>query len=344
MKTIVGLFDDMESAKKASLDLENGGVRHDDISLVANNEGGKYVPTDNTNTGSGNTAAPSVSGHAIGHDAVVGAEIGGVAGLLLGLTGLAIPGLGWIATAGWLSGMLLGAGTGAVVGGLVGALTHVGVPHEDAAHYNEGVRRGGILLAVKAADEDAIRVAQILSDDGAVNIDERVEQYKREGYTPNVNTNTTTTNNNNATTAPIRTNAGNDEVTIPIVEEELVVGKRQVETGTARVYTHVTETPVERQVQLHDERVTVERRPVDRAVTGGDNAFQDGSYEVTEIREEPVISKQGRVVEEVTVKKEEANRTETVRDTVRRTEVDVDEMEGRDEADADLSRDTTHRI
>lgn len=184
MKTIVGLFDDMEQAKSAALSLERMGVAHNDISLVANNENGRYAPTGAATTGTttAGTGAPAVTGHAIGHDAVVGAEIGGVAGLLIGLTGLAIPGLGWIAGAGWLMGLVAGAGTGAVIGGLVGALTHVGVPHEDASYYNEGVRRGGILVAVKAQDDQAQQVAQVLSQGGAVNIEERAAQYRREGF------------------------------------------------------------------------------------------------------------------------------------------------------------------
>jgi len=172
LKTVVGLFDDMAQAKKAALDLESAGVPHNDISIVANNEGGRYAPVD-----SDTTSTADDGGHAIGHDALVGAEIGGVAGLLMAITGFAIPGLGWIAGAGWLMATILGAGTGAVIGGLVGALTHVGVPEADAAHYNEGVRRGGTLLAVKARDDEAQRVAQILGDDGAVNIDERAAQY-----------------------------------------------------------------------------------------------------------------------------------------------------------------------
>lgn len=172
MKTVVGLFDDMNQAKKAALDLEAAGVPHNDVSIVANNEGGRYAAV-NTDP------APTATGHAIGRDALVGAEIGGVAGLLMAITGLAIPGLGWIAGAGWLMATILGAGTGAIVGGLVGALTNVGVPEADAAHYNEGVRRGGTLLAVKAQDNMATRVAQILGDDGAVNIDERAAQYEQ---------------------------------------------------------------------------------------------------------------------------------------------------------------------
>ena len=74
MKTIVGLFDTMEQAKKAALDLEAAGIAHNDISLVANNESGQHAAHTTA------TAAPTVSGHAIGHDAVVGAEIGGGCG------------------------------------------------------------------------------------------------------------------------------------------------------------------------------------------------------------------------------------------------------------------------
>ena len=177
MKTIVGLFDDMGQAKAAALDIERLGITHNDISVVANNENSRFAPT-----GNATTQEPTQTGHAIGHDAVVGAEVGGVAGLLIGLTGFAIPGLGWIAGAGWLMGLIMGAGTGAVIGGLVGALTHAGVPHEDASHYAEGVRRGGILVAVRAQEAQANEVARILSNAGAVNIDERVAQYRQDGY------------------------------------------------------------------------------------------------------------------------------------------------------------------
>lgn len=177
MKTVVGLFDTMEHAKKASLDIENAGITRDDISLVANNASGQYAPNEDV--------TPSeVTGHAIGRDATVGAEIGGVAGLLIGLTGLAIPGLGWVAGAGWFWGMISGAMVGAVTGGLVGALTHVGVSPEDASYYNEGLRRGGTLVVIRAQDTMADRVAEILGDDGAANIEERAEQYRSEGFTP----------------------------------------------------------------------------------------------------------------------------------------------------------------
>ena len=184
MKTIVGLFDDFAQAKNAALEVEKAGIAHNDISVVANNESGQYAPTTPT------PPTTETTGAAITHDAVVGAEIGGVAGLLMGLTAIAIPGFGWIAGAGWLMGMLMGAGVGALAGGLIGALTHAGVPEEEAAYYHEGVRRGGTLVAVKAEDTQAARVAQILSAHGAVNIDERASTYRNEGFVPSTATGT----------------------------------------------------------------------------------------------------------------------------------------------------------
>lgn len=323
MKTIVGLFDDIAQAKQAALELEAAGVPHNDISLVANNEGGKYA----ANT---DTAAPTVTGHAIGHDAIVGAEVGGVAGLLLGLTGLAIPGLGWIAGAGWLMGAILGAGTGAVIGGLVGALTHVGVPHEDAAHYTEGVRRGGTLVAVKAQDEVAYRVAEILGNNGAVDIDERAAQFKNDGYVPAPVTGLTST----ATTTPVVPVATSavastlqEGAVVPVIQEELTVGKKEVQGGGIRVYTHVTETPVQEQITLREEHVVVDRQPVNRAVSAADlDALKEQTISVTTKVEEAVVAKDARVVEEVTIGKQATDRTETISDTVRRTEVEVEEL------------------
>jgi len=119
-----------------------------------------------------------------------------------------------------------------------------------------------------------------------------------------------------------------NEAVIPVVEEELAVGKRQVQGGTARVHTTVTETPVEEQVSLHEEKVTIDRRPVDRMATDADlSDLGERTIEVTETREVPVVAKEARVVEEVVVGKTATDRTETIRDTVRRTDVVVDEVD-----------------
>ena len=122
--------------------------------------------------------------------------------------------------------------------------------------------------------------------------------------------------------------AGEQEAVVPVVEEELQVGKRAVNRGGVRVYSRVVETPVTEHVQLRDEQVSVERRPVDRALGKTDrDAFKEKTLEVTETDEEAVVGKQAHVVEEVVVRKDVQDRTETVRDTVRRTDVDVEKVE-----------------
>jgi uncharacterized protein (TIGR02271 family) len=117
---------------------------------------------------------------------------------------------------------------------------------------------------------------------------------------------------------------GDKEVTIPVVEEDLAIGTRAVERSHVRIYSRVTEHPMEETVRLREEKVTVERRPADRPATAADLAAAEQEViEMTETVEEPVVTKQARVVEEVVVQKEVTERTETVRGTERHTDVDV---------------------
>jgi len=119
-------------------------------------------------------------------------------------------------------------------------------------------------------------------------------------------------------------------VAIPVVEEEIRVGKREVESGGVRVETHVTETPVNEQVTLREEHVNIERRTVDQPVDAATmtDAFREGTFEVRERDEQAVVSKEARVVEEVVINKDVQQRTETIQDTVRRTDVDIQEIPG----------------
>ncbi len=110
---------------------------------------------------------------------------------------------------------------------------------------------------------------------------------------------------------------------LEVVQEEVQVGKRQVESGV-RASTHVTETPVERDVNLREERVHVERRPVDRPADA--NAFREQTIEATEYVEEVVVSKSARVIEEIVFNKDVSERTAVVSDTVRRTDVEVEDL------------------
>lgn len=118
---------------------------------------------------------------------------------------------------------------------------------------------------------------------------------------------------------------GRDEA-IQLAEERLRIGKREAHAGRVRVRSYVVETPVEEQVRLREERVHVERHAVDRAVTGSEaDLFRERVIEAEERIEEPVVQKEVRVTGEVVVNRQVEERTETIRDTVRRTEVEVDE-------------------
>ncbi len=113
-----------------------------------------------------------------------------------------------------------------------------------------------------------------------------------------------------------------------MIQEEFAVGKREVERRGVRVRSRIVERPVEEAVRLRGERVSVERRPVNRPVTDEDiRLFREGTFEVTERAEVPVVANRRASVEEVSVNKEVGERTETVGDTVIRTDVEVEEVD-----------------
>ncbi|MGI4733102.1 MAG: YsnF/AvaK domain-containing protein, partial [Janthinobacterium lividum] len=113
------------------------------------------------------------------------------------------------------------------------------------------------------------------------------------------------------------------------VEEQLVVGKREVDRGGARVRSYVTETAVHEQIKLRDEKINVQRRAVDRPITDADDAFRERTIDMTATGEEAVVGKTARVVEEVVVSKTRGEHVEQIDDTVRRTDVEIDEDAGR---------------
>ncbi len=330
-KTIVGLFDTTQEAQSVVQDLVNSGFQRNTISLVANNATGTNETGSTQDHSSGENAAKGA-----GAGAVTGGLVGGGVGLVLSLLGaVAVPVVGPIIAAGPIVAILTGAGVGAAAGGLLGALTGAGVPEEDAHYYAEGVNRGGTLVMVNSPDEQADTAYDIMQRHGAVDIDERGAEYKKSGWTGyNANpqtaqprTQTTTTKTTSTTQPQTRQTSDQGEAVLPVMQEELQVGKREVQRGGVRVYSHVTEQPVQEQVQLREEQVNVERRPVNRAVSQSDMAaFKEGSFEVTETDEEAIVSKQARVVEEVAINKNVQQRTETIKDTVRRTDVDVEQL------------------
>jgi uncharacterized protein (TIGR02271 family) len=136
---------------------------------------------------------------------------------------------------------------------------------------------------------------------------------------------TTTSGTGLAASTPVRDAAGSGEERIPLVEERLRVGKRQVVAGRVRIRSYVVEEPVSETVHLRQEHVDVQRRPVDRPLGASEaDPFREREIEATESREEPVVSKDTRVREELVLHKSVEEQDETVRDTVRRTEVRED--------------------
>ena len=117
------------------------------------------------------------------------------------------------------------------------------------------------------------------------------------------------------------------QAVIPIVEEELKVGKRAVQRGGVRIVQRVVETPVQETLNLRQEHLTVERHAVDQPATAADlEAMKEGTLELRELAEEAVVSKTARVVEEVVIGKDVSETATTVSDTVRRTEVAVENL------------------
>lgn len=185
---------------------------------------------------------------------------------------------------------------------------------EEANRYSEVARRSGSIVTVHAqTSAEAERAADILDNYGAVDVNERASQY---GYSSMGRTDTGFGN------------TGATGTTIPIIEENLNVGKREVETGRTRLRSWIAERPVEEKLRLREEHVYVNRTPTDRPATEADFAnFREGETEITGHAEVPVVNKEARVVEEVSFGKEVEEREETIRDTVRNTDVDVENLD-----------------
>ncbi|TPG49322.1 DUF2382 domain-containing protein [Roseomonas nepalensis] len=245
-----------------------------------------------------------------------------------------------------------GAATGDT--GLWASLKDLFVPDEDRTAYAEGIRRGNYVVSAQVDETMLDRAMDILEHNGAVDLDAQEAEWRQSGWTGHQAGATTgatvgtspsnpqlgvvatgaavtgaaaapVTGQTSVATTPSRTGA---EEVIPIVEERIQVGKRDVERGRVRVRSYIVETPVSEQVTLREEHVDVQRRAVDRPLTDADEAFRERVIDATEHSEQAVVGKEARVKEELVIRKDVAERTETVQDSVRRTEVEVDDTRG----------------
>jgi uncharacterized protein (TIGR02271 family) len=219
-------------------------------------------------------------------------------------------------------------------GGLMKSVKNFFMPDEDRHAYHEGVSRGGVLLTAHVPEGQEDRVMEILDTSGAIDFDARQSEWRSAGWTGEPPQRPLASEAPAAIAEPRATSASADDMTIPIAEERLSVGKREVDRGTVRVRSYVTEQPVHEQVSLHEEHVNVERRPVNQRLGAApEGIFEERSFEVSERGEEAVVAKETVVTDELHVTKEASDRTEDIEDTVRRTEVDVDDGRGRTSRD-----------
>jgi uncharacterized protein (TIGR02271 family) len=303
---VTGLFPDRDSAERAYQDLSARGYSNDDVNLVMADETRKrhFSGSDSRQTELGTKAAEGA-----GVGAGIGGTLGAIAAAVAAVgTSVVLPGVGLV-IAGPLAAALVGAGAGGAAGGLLGALIGYGIPEETVKHYEQGIKDGGILMAVKPrTDADT--------------------QHFTNNWPNTSPTTATTAATKVATAQPTAAMSRTAEATsgtIPVIEEQLEIGKRQVETGTVHVTSHVVETPVNESVTLREEHANIERRPVERPATEADlAAFKDEVIEVRQTAEKAVISKTARVVEEVVVGKTATTNVQQVSDTVRKTVVDVE--------------------
>ena len=171
---------------------------------------------------------------------------------------------------------------------------------DDATSHIAAAKKGVTVTVHTTGEEQTLEAVRILDNYGAVDVNEFSE--KSTGKSPDK---------------------------ISVIEEELQVGKREVETGGVRLRSRIVERPVEENIRLREEHVSVNRTAVNRPATEADfSGFKEGTVEMKEYAEKPVVAKDARIVEEVSLGKEVSEREETISDTVRHTEVDTEEIPG----------------
>jgi uncharacterized membrane protein len=174
-RTVIALFEQTEHARDAVKDLTDNGFESERISLVVNDS-----RTEDRELEHAETSDDIVNDVSAG--AGIGAVLGGITGLVIGLGAFTVPGIGLLIAAGPLATTLAGLGVGAAAGGLVGALTNLGVREQEAEAYAEGVRRGGTLVMVETDEERSNLAVDILNQHQPVDMERRSTEWRQAGW------------------------------------------------------------------------------------------------------------------------------------------------------------------
>lgn len=171
-KTVVAIFNNLSSAENAARQIKDQGLRTQDISIISkqgeqadSNTG--FTNTSTTATATSTSNSVMATNDNISDGVVTGGVLGGLAGLLVGAGSMMIPGLGIIAAAGPITGLISGALTGGIVGGLV----DLGIPEDKSKTYETDVKAGKILFSMKSDDNNVSKITSILRNNGAVSVD-----------------------------------------------------------------------------------------------------------------------------------------------------------------------------
>jgi len=300
--TVVGLFHNQSDAERAIQRLKEEGFTESQIGVALKDR----KRQDELIEGTGTQAAEGAATGAIG-----GGVLGGVIGLLAGVGALAIPGIGPIIAGGTLASTLAGAGIGAAAGGLIGALAGMGVPEEDARHFDKGFQAGGTLVTVNAGSR-AEEARECLYESGA-----DLGSMGR-GMTSSVASGTNRDFDR----------SGSDSERIELKEEELRAEKERVQAGEVRLRKEVVSEEKTIQVPVTREEVVIERRPAAEGRRATGDIDDDEEIRIPLMEEEVRVEKTPVVREEVTLKKREVKGTEEVSDTVRREEARIEQTGG----------------
>jgi uncharacterized membrane protein len=172
MRNASAVFDTLPQARAAVRDLLSQGFQKEQINVLAN-AGNDEVAYEQA----------EAAGHTAEHIAEAGVAAGGIGGLLVGLSFLAVPGIGPIlAAGGLLASVVSGSALGALAGGVVALLVEAGIPQEHASEYAEAIRRGGTLVVVHCSDEQLEQAVAILTQQQPLNLESRVQRWREGGW------------------------------------------------------------------------------------------------------------------------------------------------------------------
>jgi uncharacterized protein (TIGR02271 family) len=297
--TVVGLFQNQVDAERAIERLKQAGFSENQIGVAMRDRGQQQELIEGTGTQAAEGAATG---------AISGGVLGGVIGLLAGVGALAIPGVGPIIAGGALASTLAGAGIGAAAGGLLGALMGMGVPEEDARHFDEGFRAGGTLVTVNAGSRSD-EARELLYENGADL--GSLGRGTRGGAM--------------STSAATADRSSDDSSTVELREEELEVEKERVQAGEVRLRKEVVTEDRTVEVPVTREEVVIERRPAAGGRKAGGTIDEGDEIRIPLMEEEVRVEKTPVVREEVSLKKRQVQDTEHVSETVRREEARIEQ-------------------